>query len=63
MKKMPWSTRRFFAENAAKMENINAKRKKLKVMKDQKAPLNTMEALKNALDTQESNTNTSEESN
>lgn len=50
-KAIPWSTRRFFASNSAKMQDITAKRRKLKAMRDQQAPLNTMEVLKDAFST------------
>lgn len=59
-KAIPWSTRRFFASNSAKMQDINAKRKRLKEMRDQQAPLNTMEALSNAFSTPKPDNDSSE---
>lgn len=60
-KATPWSTRRFFAFNSAKMQDITVKRRKLKAMRDQQAPLNTMEALSNAFSAQEPDSNPTEE--
>ena len=60
-KAIPWSTRRFFAANSAKMQDITAKRKRIKAMRDQQAPLNTMEALKDAFSAQEPDSNPTEE--
>lgn len=59
-KAIPWSTRRFFASNSAKMQELTTKRRKLKAMKDQQAPINTMEALKDAFTTQDDNKEASE---
>lgn len=59
-KAIPWSTRRFFASNSAKMQDITAKRRKLKAMRDQQAPLNTMEALSNAFSTPKPDSDTPE---
>lgn len=60
-KSIPWSTRRFFASNSAKMQDITAKRRRLKAMREREAPLNTMEALKNAFDSQEPSTDPAKE--
>ena len=59
-KSIPWSTRRFFASNSAKMQDINAKRRRLKEMRNQQAPLNTMEALSNAFSTPKPDNDSSE---
>lgn len=61
-KAIPWSTRRFFASNSAKMQDYHAKRKRLKETLNQQAPLNTMEALKNAFSTQEPSSDSDKES-
>ena len=59
-KSIPWSTRKFFASNSAKMQDITAKRRKLKAMREQEAPLNTMEALSNAFSTPKPDNDTPE---
>ena len=57
------SRNRFFAVNAAKMDNIHKKKRQMKAAKEAEAPIKTMEALRNAFSTGNGSASSSQASN